>query len=175
MTVNPINPIIRTLVCGAVALVFSFGGPDALSEARAEAKLRLTHSAPLSHPNHIAAEKMVQRVKERTKGEVVITIFPNNALGSSFETTDQVRRGIIDLTIVGSDNLDRFPEAKAIALVLAPFQFDDLAHAHTTLDTVAFDFLRKQFAAVNMTLISNYEWGFRSISNSARAINGRRT
>ena len=33
------------------------------------------------------------------------------------------------------------------------------------------EFLRKQFAAVNMMLISNYEWGFRSVSNSARAIN----
>jgi len=172
MTVRPIKPIIHTLACGAVALAFFLGGPGGLTEGRAEVKLRLTHSAPISHPNHIAAEKMVQRIKERTKGEVVITIFPNNALGSSFETTDQVRRGVIDLTIVGSDNLDRYPEAKAIALVLAPFQFDDLAHAHTTLDTLAFDFLRKQFAAVNMTLISNYEWGFRSISNSARAING---
>jgi tripartite ATP-independent transporter DctP family solute receptor len=167
-----VRPIIHTLACGTGALILSLTGPGTLSEASAEIKLRLTHSAPISHPNHIAAEKMVQRIKERTKGEVIITIFPNNALGSSFETTDQVRRGIIDLTIVGSDNLDRYPEAKGIALVLAPFQFDDLAHAHTTLDTVAMDFLRKQFAAVNMTLISNYEWGFRSISNSARPVNG---
>ena len=166
------NPTLHRLAVSAAALVLSLAMPFALGEARAEVKLRLTHSAPTSHPNHIAAEKMVQRIKDRTKGEVVITIFPNNALGSSFETTDQVRRGIIDLTIVGSDNLDRFPEAKAIALVLAPFQFDDLAHAHATLDGPALDFLRKQFAAVNMTLISNYEWGFRSISNSVRAING---
>ena len=57
--------------------------------------------------------------------------------------------------------------------MLAPFQFDDLPHAHATLDGPAFDFLRKQFSAVNMTLISNYEWGFRSISNSVRAINGQ--
>jgi len=172
MTARPTNFIVYTLACGIAALTLSIAAPGASGDARAETKLRLTHSAPVSHPNHIAAEKMVQRVKDRTKGEVVITIFPNNALGSSFETTDQVRRGIIDLTIVGSDNLDRFPEAKAIALVLAPFQFDDLAHAHATLDGPAFDFLRKQFSAVNMTLISNYEWGFRSISNSVRAING---
>src|SRR2546421_3777914 len=147
-------PTVYTIAASAAALVLSLTVSGALSEARAEIKLRLTHSAPVSHPNHIAAEKMVQRIKERTNGEVVITIFANNALGSSFETTDQVRRGIIDLTIVGSDNLDRYPEAKAIALVLAPFQFDDLAHAHATLDTVAFDFLRKQFSAVNMVLIS---------------------
>lgn len=166
------NPIAHVLACGAAAMILLLAAPGAVDQARAEIKLRLTHSAPTSHPNHVAAEKMVQRIKERTNGEIVITIFPNNALGSSFETTDQVRRGIIDLTIVGSDNLDRFPEAKSIALVLAPFQFDDLAHAHTTLDTVAFDFLRKQFAAVNMVLISNYEWGFRSISNSSRPING---
>jgi tripartite ATP-independent transporter DctP family solute receptor len=155
------------LASAAVALSLA-AGP---SGEAAETKLRLTHSAPLTHPNHIAAEKMVERIKERTKGEVVITIFPNNALGTSFETTDQVRRGVIDLTLVGSDNLDRFPEAKSVALIGQPFQFDDYAHAHTTLDTVALDFLSKQFGAVNMKLISNYEWGFRSISNSARAIN----
>jgi tripartite ATP-independent transporter DctP family solute receptor len=166
------NPLVHALACGAAAMVVSLAAPSALGEARAETKLRLTHSAPTSHPNHVAAEKMVQRIKERTNGEVVITIFPNNALGSSFETTDQVRRGIIDLTIVGSDNLDRYPEAKAIALVLAPFQFDDLPHAHATLDGPAFDFLRQQFTAVNLVMISNYEWGFRSISNSARPING---
>ena len=91
------NPTLHRLAVSAAALVLSLAMPFALGEARAEVKLRLTHSAPVSHPNHIAAEKMVQRIKERTKGEVVITIFPNNALGSSFETTDQVRRGIIDL------------------------------------------------------------------------------
>jgi tripartite ATP-independent transporter DctP family solute receptor len=157
-----------SLGLAAVALAAALGWPS--SAVRAETKLRLTHSAPTTHPNHLAAEKMVQRIKERTKGEVVITIFPNNVLGTSFETTDQVRRGVIDLTLVGSDNLDRFPEAKSIALIGTPFQFDDFAHAHATLDTVALDFLKRQFANVNMTLISNYEWGFRSVSNSARPV-----
>ena len=59
MTVRLIKPIIHTLACGAVALALSLDGP----EAHAEVKLRLTHSAPVSHPNHIAAEKMVQRIK----------------------------------------------------------------------------------------------------------------
>ncbi|MBM3532963.1 MAG: TRAP transporter substrate-binding protein [Alphaproteobacteria bacterium] len=161
----------RRLALGACGIAIALVGAGLPTDTRAETKLRLTHSAPVSHPNHIAAEKMVEAIKARTNGEVVITIFPNNALGNSFETTDQVRRGVIDLTLVGSDNLDRFPEAKSIALIGAPFQFDDYAHAHTTLDKVAFDFLRKQFAAVNMMLISNYEWGFRSVSNSARPIN----
>jgi len=160
---------IRVLAVGAAAALGMAAGPG--TDAQAETRLRLTHSTSVTHPNHIAAEKMVERIKARTNGEIVITIFPNNALGSSFETTDQVRRGVIDLTLVGSDNLDRFPEAKSIALIGAPYQFDDYAHAHNTLDTVAFEFLRKQFANVNMTLISNYEWGFRSISNSVRPIN----
>ena len=83
-----------------------------------------------------------------------------------------MRRGIIDLTIVGSDNLDRFPEAKAIALVLAPFQFDDLAHAHTTLDgaraRLPAQAVRRREHDADLEL----RWGFRSISNSVRAING---
>ena len=161
----------RAFALGTTAAALSLAIVASSGEVRAETKLRLTHSAPISHPNHIAAEKMVEAIKARSNGEIVITIFPNNALGNSFETTDQVRRGVIDLTLVGSDNLDRFPEAKSIALIGAPFQFDDYAHAHATLDKAAMDFLRKQFAAVNMMLISNYEWGFRSVSNSARPIN----
>jgi tripartite ATP-independent transporter DctP family solute receptor len=168
MTMPNVTSVFRVISTYAVATA-ALG--LAAGDAAAEIKLRLTHSAPITHPNHVAAEKMVQRIKDRTKGEVVITIFPNNALGNSFETTDQVRRGIIDLTLVGSDNLDRFPEAKSIALIGSPFQFDDYVHAHTTLDKPAMEFLRKQFANVNMMLISNYEWGFRSISNSARPIN----
>jgi len=59
-----VDPTVRKLALGAAALVLSLASPGALGEARAEVKLRLTHSAPVSHPNHIAAEKMVQRMKE---------------------------------------------------------------------------------------------------------------
>ena len=69
------------LQAGAAASMGSF-----LIPAKAAVELRLTHPADPSHPVHIEAEKMVKRISDRTNGEVKITIFPNNALGSPVET-----------------------------------------------------------------------------------------
>ena len=56
------------------------------TSARAAVDLRLTHPADPTHPVHVEAEKMAQRIGDRTNGGVKITLFPNNALGSPVET-----------------------------------------------------------------------------------------
>ncbi|MEO7547865.1 MAG: C4-dicarboxylate ABC transporter substrate-binding protein, partial [Ramlibacter sp.] len=49
--------------------------------AQAEVTLRFAHYSPESHAIHKAAVQFAAKVDERTKGQVKITLFPNNTLG----------------------------------------------------------------------------------------------
>lgn len=132
-------------------------------------EFRLTHPADTAHPVHIEAEKMVQRIAERTKGEVKVTIFPNNALGSPTETAQQTKLGAIDFILLNPANIEAM--SKTIGVINIPYQFDSYDHAHRTLDVTARDWLAQQLKTAGFTWIANFEWGFRAFSNSRRAIN----
>jgi TRAP-type transport system periplasmic protein len=154
------------LVTGAGAL--SLGGLG-VRPARAALEFRLTHPADVSHPVHVEAEQMVQRIAERTKGEVKIGIFPNNALGSPVETAQQTRLGAIDFILGNPANLEAL--SRTIGVINIPYQFDSYEHAHRTLDTTARDWVAQQLKTAGFAWISNFEWGFRAFSNSRRPVN----
>jgi tripartite ATP-independent transporter DctP family solute receptor len=137
--------------------------------ARAAVELKLTHPADLSHPVHLEAEKMVRRIGERTNGQVKITLFPNNALGSPVETAQQTRLGAIDMILMNPANIESI--SKSVGVINIPYQFDHYEHAHRTLDTTARDWITQQLATAGFAWIANFEWGFRALSNSRRPVN----
>src|SRR5690606_25010450 len=152
------------LMIGAGASLAAFVRPS-----RAALEFRLTHPADTTHPVHIEAEKMVQRIAERTNGEVKITLFPNNALGSPVETAQQTKLGAIDFILLNPANIESM--SKTIGVINIPYQFDDYDHAHRTLDTTARDWLAQQLKTAGFQWIANFEWGFRALSNSRRPVN----
>lgn len=156
----------RTALIGAGAFAASI---PAIRTAQAAVELRLTHPADLSHPVHIEADAMVKRIAERTNGQVKITIFPNNALGSPVEAAQQTRLGAIDMMMFNPANIEAL--SKTIGVINIPYQFDSYEHAHKTLDVTARDWVAEQLKIAGFTWISNLEWGFRAVSNSRRPIN----
>ncbi len=137
--------------------------------AGAAVEYRLTHPADVTHPVHLEAEGMARRIEERTRGEVRIRIFPNNALGSPVETAQQTRLGAIDLILANPANLE--PISRTIGVINIPYQFDNWEHAHRTLDSTARDWLAQQFRSSGFQWIANFEWGFRAFTNSRRPVN----
>jgi tripartite ATP-independent transporter DctP family solute receptor len=131
--------------------------------------LRLTHPADVAHPVHLEAEAMVNRIAERTKGEVKIAIFANNALGSPTETAQQTRLGAIDMILLNPANIEAL--SKTIGVINIPYQFDSYEHAHKTLDVTGRDWVSEQLRAAGFAWIANFEWGFRALSNSRRPVN----
>lgn len=140
----------------------------ALIPARAAVELRLTHPADLTHPVHLEAEKMAKRIAERTNGSVKINMFPNNALGSPVETAQQTRLGAIDMILMNPANIEAI--SKNIGVINIPYQFDSYEHAHRTLDVTAKDWVAQTLASAGFAWIANFEWGFRALSNSRRAV-----
>src|SRR5919107_2932645 len=163
---KPSNPTRRTVLAAGVALPLATLG---IRPSHAATEFRLTHPADVSHPVHIEAEAMVKRIEERTKGEVKIKIFPNNALGSPVETAQQTRLGAIDFILGNPANLEAL--SKTIGVINIPYQFDNYEHAHRTLDVTARDWVAQQLKTAGFAWISNFEWGFRAFSNSRRPVN----
>ena len=139
------------------------------SAAWAQVNMKLAHYAPETHPAHVAAKQFAARVEERTKGQVKITIFPANTLGSPPEQLEQVKLGAIDMGLPTQGALDKYQ--KAFAVVMLPFVFDDLAHAHRVLDGPAMGWLAPLAEKEGFVLLANWEWGFRNLTNNKRPIN----
>ena len=166
MTKTPFKPTRRTVLAAGAGMSLTTLG---VRPSRAATEFRLTHPADTSHPVHVEAEEMVKRIAERTKGELKITIFPNNALGSPVETAQQTRLGAIDFILGNPANLEAL--SKTIGVINIPYQFDNYEHAHRTLDGTARDWVAQQLKTAGFTWVANFEWGFRALSNSRRPVN----
>lgn len=153
------------LKAGAAVTLYA---PSIIS-ARAAVSLRLTHPAELTHPVHVEAEAMAKRIAERTGGEVNISIFPNNSLGSPTEAAQQTRLGAIDMMLLNPANIEAL--SKTIGVINIPYQFDSYEHAHKTLDETGRDWLAEQIRQAGFVWIANFEWGFRALTNSRRPVN----
>jgi len=139
------------------------------ARAQTPITLRFAHYAAESHPGHVAALQFAERVKARSNGAIQINVFPNNSLGSPPEQIEQTRLGVIDMCVPTQGALDKFE--KAFGAVMLPFCFRDLDHAHRVLDGPAMDWLAPLAEKQNIIILSNWEYGFRNLTNSKRPVN----
>ncbi len=131
-------------------------------------QMRLAHYVDDKHPLHEGAKQFVAKVEERTKGQVKITIYPANQLGSPPEVVEQVKLGTLDICINTQGQYENYVKACATAQI--PFVFDDYDHAHRTLDGPAMQWLAPQFEKAGLIHLANWEWGFRNVTNNKKPI-----
>jgi tripartite ATP-independent transporter DctP family solute receptor len=160
----------RTFLTGLAGTAGAIAMPHVRSaRAQTPITLRFAHYAAESHPGHIAALQFAERVKARSNGAIQINVFPNNSLGSPPEQIEQTRLGVIDMCVPTQGALDKFE--KAFGAVMLPFCFRDLDHAHRVLDGPAMDWLAPLAEKQNIIILSNWEYGFRNLTNSKRPVN----
>lgn len=82
---------------GAGAVHVAQAGKDAGKVYR----LRLAASLSAKDPFIVRQNQMVERIKERTRGAVVITIYPSDTLMKATDAPKEVGRGTIDMDSVG--------------------------------------------------------------------------
>lgn len=154
------------LIVLAMAFIFYLAG---WSTAEAQViQMRFAHYAEESHPGHLAAKQFAAKVEERTKGQVKIAIYPANVLGSPPEQCEQVRLGAIDMSLPTQGALDKY--VKAFSVVMLPFMYDDYDHVYRTLDGPSMDWFSPLAEKEGLIVLSNWEWGFRNLSNNKRAV-----
>jgi tripartite ATP-independent transporter DctP family solute receptor len=160
----------RSVATFALAAALGIAGVSfGAQSASAEVTLKLAHFGAEAHPSHIAAIQMAARVAERTGGSVKIDIFPAKQLGSPPEQLEQTLVGAIDMNLPTQGALDKY--VKAFATVMTPFAFKDYADAHRVLDGPFNDWVAPLLEEKGLVLLSNWEYGFRNVTNNVRPIN----
>jgi tripartite ATP-independent transporter DctP family solute receptor len=131
-------------------------------------KLKLGHASAAESSQQVAVLKFAELVKERSKGDVELTVFANSALGTDQQMINLARGGSIDIVISGSSNFNGMVAATA-ALEL-PFLFRDSNHAYKVLDGKIGQSLLDELGKHNLKGLAYFENGWREMTNNKRPI-----
>ncbi|UCH07709.1 MAG: TRAP transporter substrate-binding protein [Deltaproteobacteria bacterium] len=115
------------IVIGAAFVVAAAGPVQA-----AKYNWKLASVLPESHPVHKALVMFADKVKEKTNGEAVITVYPAGQLGQEKDYIEGVQLGSIEFTKVSSAPLGQF--SKTLQVGSLPFIWKNLEHQHAVLE-----------------------------------------
>ena len=136
--------------------------------ASAATSLRFGYEAPRSDTQHIAAKKFDELLKEKSKGEIKLSLFPDSTLGNAQTMIGAVRGGTIDLEMSGSPNFTGLePKLNVIDI---PFIFKDREHVYKVLDGEIGQGLLKDLEAQGLKGLAFWDVGFRAFSNSKHPV-----
>jgi TRAP-type transport system periplasmic protein len=134
----------------------------------AKFNLKLGHAVNTTDGQHAAAVKLAELVKERTKGDVEITIYPANQLGNDAAMINGVRGGTIDIVSSGASNYNGIV-ANTAAMEL-PFVFRSAQHAYGVLDGPIGSGVLNELAPHGLKGLAYWENGWRAFTNNKRPI-----
>ncbi|QGM80031.1 TRAP transporter substrate-binding protein [Otariodibacter oris] len=137
--------------------------------AMATTSLRFGYEAPRSDTQHEAAKKFNELLKEKTDGEVKLTLFPDSTLGNAQTMIGAVRGGTIDLEMSGSPNFSGL--VSNLNAIDIPFIFKNREHAYAVLDGEIGQGLLKELEDQGLKGLAFWEVGFRSFTNSKHPVN----
>lgn len=154
------KPTLLAAIIAAAALAFA--------PAQAATKLKFGYEAPRSDTQHIAAKRFQELLKEKTGGELDLSLFPDSALGNAQAMISSVRSGTLDIEMSGSPNFTGL--AGRLNVIDIPFIFRDKEHAFKVLDGEIGDGLMKNLEEQGLKPLAWWDVGFRAISNSKQPV-----
>jgi TRAP-type transport system periplasmic protein len=132
-------------------------------------EMKLGHFAADSHPGNVASKMFAEAVEKRTSGAIKTVIYPNNALGAPPEVLEQNILGAVDMSLPTQGQLGKY--SKKFNCVMLPFMYNDYAHADRVLDGKFLPWASPDLDKAGLVFLSNWEWGFRNLTNSKRPVN----
>jgi tripartite ATP-independent transporter DctP family solute receptor len=148
-------------VIGTVAMLAS-------TAYAAEYKLKLAHEVAVGSTQDMAAKKFAELVKERTNGEVVVSVFPNSGLGPAQQALNLMRGGSIEIIQSGSTTFNGLVgETAALEL---PFLFRDSEHAYHVLDGKVGQSILDKLEPHGIKGLAFLENGWREVTNNRHPV-----
>lgn len=108
-------------VLAAAVLGLALAGP-----AAAKTTLRLGHGLAKGHPVDVSLEEFAKLVRERSKGDLDVKVFPAGQLGQQRELIEQMQNGALDLVHANASPLAAFEPSYGVYDM--PFLFRDGDH-----------------------------------------------
>jgi tripartite ATP-independent transporter DctP family solute receptor len=134
------------------------------SGAKAAAKwnMKFGHDMPEDSAQHAAALKYADLVKERTKGQVEIKVFPAQQLGTDPEMVQQAQMGTLEIVLPPTAKISGF--AAQLQLADLPFLFPSKEICYQVLDGPVGDKVLALLDAKGLKGVSFWESGFKQIT-----------
>jgi len=154
--------LFKALAAAGLALMLA---QPALAQAT---RLRMAHSGAETETQHLAALEFARQVKARTNGQVEVQVYPSSTLGNDNTAIAGVRGGTIDLCTSGTPYFTGM--VGRMNVLDLPYIFASTEHAYKVLDGAIGRGLLDELEAHGMKGLSYWEVGFRSLTNSRRAV-----
>lgn len=142
------------------------------SPAHAEAlKFRLGHVFATNSPVDQASQAFARLVKERTGGQVAITVFPNSQLGGDEALARDLSRGSLDFAFLNPGSLaglDRLLDIHYLPYIATTF--DEVDKIFYNPEGVLQTTLRETLQKHRMHTLGFFELEFRAVTNSLRPV-----
>lgn len=152
------------VVITAIAVLWS-------GSAAAEMKIRLGHVFAINSPVDEASKEFAKLVSERTKGEIVITVFPNSQLGGDEALARELSRGSLELAFLNPGSLaglDPLLDIHYLPYIATSFKEVDAIFYNP--NGILQKTLRATLAKHNMQTLGFFELEFRAVTNSKVAV-----
>lgn len=157
----------RSIVAGAAALPLVALRPRSAEAAQFHYKFA-TGQSP-TNPINLRLQQAIERIKAATHGQMQITLFPNNQLGSDTDQISQVRSGGIQFLTVAASVLSTV--VPATSLVNVGFAFADYDQVWKAVDGPAGAYIADQITAAGIVPLAPLgNNGFRQITTSTKPI-----
>jgi len=142
-------------------VVFGLLVPSA-AMAAAKWNMKFGHDMPEDSAQHVAALKYAELVKERTKGQVEIKVFPAQQLGTDPEMVQQAQMGTLEIVLPPTAKISGF--AAQLQLADLPFLFPSKETCYQVLDGPVGDKVLALLDAKGLKGVSFWESGFKQIT-----------
>jgi tripartite ATP-independent transporter DctP family solute receptor len=154
------------VIVSALWIQFIPGGPEPADAAKLNWKLASV--LPASHPVHQGLVAFADKVKEKTAGDVAISVYPAGQLGQEKDYIEGARLGSIEIAKVSSAPLGQF--CKSLQVVSLPFIWKNLAHQHAVLDGAIGQRLMSDLEKSEFKGLAFFDAGFRNITTRGGAV-----
>ena len=130
--------------------------------------MKLGHMSPLDSPFHYVAAEFKRLVEERSKGKILIDIYPATQLGSDRELLEGIQIGTIDMAVNTSSAMTNF--VRVYGVLDLPYMFKTWKHAYDWLASAASDALYEESYTSRIHTLAMMPRGFRHTFNNVRPI-----
>lgn len=151
----------------ALALVAGIASISAQAPGRTLA-LRYAHMNPPNSPNGLQAQYFADKIAERTKGAIKITVYPSSQLGSISEMAEQVSMGSVAMHHNTYGGLQ--PLLDDLGLFDTPFLYRDVDHLLAATDPATSPVLKelneKLIATRGVRILYSFYFGTRDLTSN---------
>lgn len=140
--------------------------PTTAGEGKPELTLNLGMDSPEDTVTYLFSDKFAKILNEKTKGKIVVQVFPNGQLGKDTELAESVQAGEIDFVVQNTAPEVNFVPGLAVFDMASVFP--DVKTARTALDGPFFDKISAEYEKAGFKVLGFVDQGFRQMSTNKK-------